>query len=91
MHFNFAERKPMQPHVIERCRASFLAFKVKRLREVREAFFDPRTGRQERSVRKLMDTCLVENDRRLGIYDKRLKRPRFVPFMIRQIRRFIPK
>jgi len=39
----------------------------------------------------LMDTCLAENERRLGIYDKRLKRPRFVPFMIRQIRRFIPR
>jgi len=42
------------------------------------------------SVGKLMETCLAENDRRLGIYDKRLKRPRFVPFMIRQIRRFVP-
>ena len=42
------------------------------------------------SVGKLMATCLTENDRRLGIYDKRLKRPRFVPFMIRQIRRFVP-
>ncbi len=42
------------------------------------------------SVGKLMETCLSENDRRLGIYDKRLKRPRFVPFMIRQIRRFVP-
>jgi hypothetical protein len=42
------------------------------------------------SVGRLMETCLAENDRRLGIYDKRLKRPRFVPFMIRQIRRFIP-
>jgi hypothetical protein len=42
------------------------------------------------SVRKLMDTCLAENDRRLGIYDKRLKRPRFVPFMIRLIRHVVP-
>ncbi len=42
------------------------------------------------SVGKLMETCLAENDRRLSIYDKRLKRPRFVPFMIRQIRRFVP-
>ncbi len=40
-------------------------------------------------VKKLMGICLSENDRRLGIYDKRLKRPRFVPFMIRQIRRVI--
>ncbi len=42
----------------------------------------------EIDVYKLMDTCLDENDRRLGIYDKRLKRPRFVPFMIRSFRRF---
>jgi hypothetical protein len=42
------------------------------------------------SIAMLMDTCLSENDRRLGIYDKRLKRPRFVPFMIRLARRFIP-
>lgn len=41
-------------------------------------------------VAKLMDICLAENDRRLGIYDKRLKRPRFVPFMIRLVRRFMP-
>ncbi len=39
-----------------------------------------------------MDTCLAENDRRLGIYDPRLKRPRFVPFMIRTFRKlFGPK
>jgi hypothetical protein len=43
------------------------------------------------SVRGLMDICLSENDRRLAPYDPRLKRPRFVPFMIRLIRRFIPK
>jgi len=42
------------------------------------------------NVKKLMGICLAENDRRLGVYDKRLKRPRFVPFMIRQIRRVIP-
>ena len=42
------------------------------------------------NVKKLMGICLAENDRRLSIYDKRLKRPRFVPFMIRQIRRVIP-
>ena len=46
-------------------------------------------GGDEIDVFKLMDTCLAENDRRLGIYDKRLKRPRFVPFMIRTFRRFV--
>jgi hypothetical protein len=46
-------------------------------------------GGDEIDVYKLMDTCLAENDRRLGIYDQRLKRPRFVPFMIRTFRRFV--
>ena len=36
------------------------------------------------SVGELIALCLSENDRRLGIYDKRLKRPRFVPFLVRQ-------
>jgi hypothetical protein len=40
-------------------------------------------------IAELMDVCLAENDRRLGIYDPRLKRPRFVPAMIRLARRFI--
>src|SRR5262249_38339822 len=38
-------------------------------------------------VGELMDVCLAENDRRLGVYDPRLKRPRFVPAMIRFARR----
>ncbi len=42
-------------------------------------------------VAQLIDVCLKENDRRLGIYDARLKRPRFVPFMARLARRFLPK
>jgi hypothetical protein len=41
-------------------------------------------------VGQLIDVCLKENDRRLGIYDPRLKRPRFVPFMARLARRFLP-
>ena len=45
-------------------------------------------GGDDIDVYKLMDTCLREDARRLGIYDKRLKRPRFVPFMIRTFRRF---
>jgi hypothetical protein len=40
-------------------------------------------------VAGLMDICLAENDRRLGPYDKRLLRPRFVPFMVRLARRFL--
>ena len=43
------------------------------------------------SVAELMDTCLAENDRRLGIYDARLLRPRFVPRMVRLARRFMRK
>ena len=40
-------------------------------------------------VAGLIEVCLKENDRRLCIYDKRLKRPRFVPFMARLARRFM--
>ncbi len=40
-------------------------------------------------VAQLMDICLAENDRRLGIYDARLLRPRFVPAMVRLARRFM--
>jgi hypothetical protein len=32
---------------------------------------------------ELAKICLAENDRRLGGYDERLIRPRFVPKMIR--------
>jgi hypothetical protein len=35
------------------------------------------------NVGELIAICLAENDRRLSIYDSRLKRPRFVPFMAR--------
>jgi hypothetical protein len=41
------------------------------------------------SIAELMDTCLSENDRRLGVYDRRLLRPRFVPAMVRLARRFM--
>jgi hypothetical protein len=37
----------------------------------------------------LMDICLAENDRRLGLYDPRLLRPTFVPRMVRLARRFL--
>ena len=38
---------------------------------------------------ELMDICLAENDRRLGGYDARLRRPRLVPAAIRFARRFM--
>ena len=41
------------------------------------------------SVADLMETCLAENDRRLGVYDPRLLRPNFVPRMVRLARRFM--
>jgi len=41
------------------------------------------------SPAELMDVCLSENDRRLSIYDPRLLRPRFVPAMVRFVRRFL--
>ena len=37
----------------------------------------------------LMDICLVENDRRLGGYDSRLRRPTTVPTLVRFARRFM--
>ena len=40
-------------------------------------------------VAELMDRCLEENDRRLGLYDPRLLRPTFVPRMVRLARRFM--
>jgi len=40
---------------------------------------------------ELIDICLVENDRRLAVYDSRLLRPTFVPAMVRLIRRFLPE
>jgi hypothetical protein len=41
------------------------------------------------SVADLMDVCLAENDRRLGIYDPRLLRPRTIPNLVRFARRFM--
>jgi len=41
------------------------------------------------NVAQLLDVCLKENDRRLGGYDQRLKRPHFVPFMARLARKFM--
>jgi hypothetical protein len=38
---------------------------------------------------QMIDICLAENDRRLGAYDKRLLRPRFVPALARFARRFM--
>jgi hypothetical protein len=37
----------------------------------------------------LMDVCLAENDRRLGIYDQRLLRPNVVPRLVRLARRLM--
>jgi hypothetical protein len=42
-------------------------------------------------VGEMADVFFRGNDRRLGIYDVRLRRPRFVPFMARTARRFLPK
>ncbi len=41
------------------------------------------------SIGELLALCLSENDRRLAPYDKRLKRPRFVPFMARLAAKFV--
>lgn len=44
----------------------------------------------EISFAELSRICLAENDRRLAPYDKRLIRPRFVPWAIRLALRFTP-
>jgi hypothetical protein len=41
------------------------------------------------SLAELMDVCLAENDRRLAPYDRRLRRPAFVPSLVRLARRFV--
>ena len=41
------------------------------------------------NVGELLAICVAENDRRLGIFDPRLKQPRFVPFMARLALKFI--
>ncbi|HEY5048964.1 MAG TPA: hypothetical protein VII49_13195 [Rhizomicrobium sp.] len=41
------------------------------------------------SLSELMNICLSENDRRLGIYDSRLLRPVTVPLLVRFARRFL--
>jgi len=43
----------------------------------------------EIALPSLIDTCLAENERRLGVYDARLLRPEFVPRMARLARRFM--
>jgi uncharacterized protein YaeQ len=45
----------------------------------------------EVSFPELARICLAENDRRLSVYDQRLKRPKFVPAMIRLALRFTGK
>ncbi len=42
----------------------------------------------EVSFPELASICLSENDRRLAVYDRRLKRPRFVPAMMRLALKF---
>jgi hypothetical protein len=37
-------------------------------------------------IAELIDLCLIENDRRLGLYDRRLLRPTFVPRIARLLR-----
>ncbi len=41
------------------------------------------------SIAGLMDVCLAENDRRLGLYDPRLLRPLVMPRLVRFARRFL--
>jgi len=44
-----------------------------------------------KSPRELVQTCLRENDRRLGEFDPRLLRPNFVPTLARGLARILPQ
>ena len=41
------------------------------------------------SIRTFLETCLRENERRLGLYDPSLLRPRFAPRLARTALRFM--
>jgi len=43
------------------------------------------------SPREVLEVCLRENERRLGEFDRRLLRPRFVPSIARAVYRFLPR
>jgi hypothetical protein len=42
------------------------------------------------TLRRLAETCLGENERRLAGYDPRLRRPRLVPELVRRLLRVVP-
>jgi hypothetical protein len=42
------------------------------------------------TLRRLAETCLGENERRLAGYDPRLRRPRLVPDLVRRVLRVVP-
>jgi len=44
----------------------------------------------EVTLRTLAETCIDENERRLGCYDTRLLRPTLVPHLVRLVLRALP-
>jgi hypothetical protein len=42
-------------------------------------------------AREFLELCLAENERRLGLYDPRLQRPRLVPWAVRRLLFLLPR
>jgi hypothetical protein len=79
-----------------RCAAAIIAQVWSRVRGVLGMENDHFTKSHESieidiTPRSFLETCLAENERRLGLYDERLRRPRLVPFIARTILRFLPR
>jgi hypothetical protein len=40
---------------------------------------------------RLLEVCLIENERRMNVYDPRLRRPRLIPTLVKMAHRWMPR